>query len=173
MDQVKFLKDSFYKIWSDMAFPQILLGPFLNPWSISLLSMFKFKHFILKWDMSKIVLRNLLSANPTKLSNKGAALIRGEAFISMWIPKGAALIWDLALIRGFNTVFFSFLQNDNEKQGDFIWQEVWRTSIHLFEVRWSNHLVSYFSLTLHCGISTNLLLLTFFRAEFSLFLVKY
>ena len=37
---------------------------------------------------------------------RGAALIiRGEALTSMWIPKGAALIWDPALIRG-NTVFY-------------------------------------------------------------------
>ena len=48
------------------------------------------------------------------------------------------------------------------KQGDFVWQEVWRTSIHLFKVRWNSHLVNYFSL----GINTNLLPLTFSRALF-------
>ena len=46
--------------------------------------------------------------------------------------------------------YFSFCKNNNEKQGDFIWQEVWRTSIHLFEVHWNDHLVNYFSLMHRC-----------------------
>ena len=39
------------------------------------------------------------------------------------------------------------------------------TLIHLFQVRWNDHLVNYFSLMHRCGINTNLLLLTFSRAK--------
>ena len=41
--------------------------------------------------------------------------------------------------------------------GDFIWQEVWQTCLHLFEVRSNDHLVNYFSLMHRCGINKNLL----------------
>ena len=51
-------------------------------------------------------------------------------------------------------------------QKDFILQEVSQTSIHLFEVRWNNHLVNYFSMMHRCRINTNLLPLTFSRALF-------
>ena len=38
------------------------------------------------------------------------ALIRGEALISMCIPKGAAPIWGLALIKGNTVSNFSYIQ---------------------------------------------------------------
>ena len=38
--------------------------------------------------------------------------------------------------------------------------------VHLFEVRWNNHLVNYFSLMHHYGINTSLLTLTISRAIF-------
>ena len=38
--------------------------------------------------------------------------------------------------------------------------------LHLFKVRWNDHLVSYFSLMYRYGVNTNILHLTFSRAEF-------
>ena len=58
-------------------------------------------------------------------------------------------------------------------QEDFIWQEIWRTSIHLFKVGWNDHLVNYFPLMYRYGINTNILHLTFSRAEFWSFCIKY
>ena len=52
------------------------------------------------------------------------------------------------------------------------WQEIWRTSIHLFKVCWNDHLVNYFPLMYRYGINTNILHLTFSRAEFWSFPVK-
>ena len=43
----------------------------------------------------------------------------------------------------------------------FTWQEIWRTSIHLFKVHWNDHLVSYFSLMYRYGINKKILFLTF------------
>ena len=55
--------------------------------------------------------------------------------------------------------------SSGSNQGDFIWQEVLRTFIQLFEVRWNDHLVNYFyfSLMHRCRINTNLLPLTLCR----------
>ena len=55
---------------------------------------------------------------------------------------------------------------------DFIWQEIWRTSINLFKVRWNDHLVNYYPLMYRYGINTNLLHLDFSRAEFWSFRIK-
>ena len=57
-------------------------------------------------------------------------------------------------------------------QEDFIWQEIWRISIHSFKVRWNDHLVNYFLLMYRYGINTNKLHLMFSRAEFWSFHVK-
>ena len=42
------------------------------------------------------------------------------------------------------TMFYSYCNWYGQE--DFTWQKIWRTSTHLFNVRWNNHLVSYFSL---------------------------
>ena len=47
-------------------------------------------------------------------------------------------------------------------QEEFIWHEIWRTSIHLFKIRW-NELFSY---DIYYGINTNVLHLTFSCTEF-------
>ena len=51
---------------------------------------------------------------------------------------------------------------------DFMWQEAWRNSLHLFEVSLKEHLLNYFSLMYCCGINTSLLFyhLSFPRAKF-------
>ena len=49
-----------------------------------------------------------------------------------------------------------------------IWQEIWRFSICLFKVSWNDYLVSYFSLQHRYRIITNILHLTFSRAEFQI-----
>ena len=54
-----------------------------------------------------------------------------------------------------------FAKHDRHYQGDFIRQEIWLTSVHLFEVHWNDHLVTYFFLMHHCEINKNLLPLTF------------
>ena len=41
-------------------------------------------------------------------------------------------------------------------QEDFIWQEIWQTSIYLFKVRWNDHLVNYFPLMYRYGIDINI-----------------
>lgn len=46
-------------------------------------------------------------------------------------------------------------------QGDLIWQELWRTPIHLFKVPWNDHLLNFFSLIHRWRINTNLLALKF------------
>ena len=57
-------------------------------------------------------------------------------------------------------------------QEDFTWQEIWKTSIFLFKVRWNEHLVSYFSPMYRYGINTNTLHLTFFSCRISFLLYK-
>ena len=47
---------------------------------------------------------------------------------------------------------------------DFMWQEAWRNSLHLFEVSLKEHLLNYFSLMCCCGINTSLL---FYHVSFS------
>ena len=42
-------------------------------------------------------------------------------------------------------------------QEDFTWQETRRTSIHLFKVRWNDHLVNFLPLMYRYGINTNIL----------------
>ena len=39
-------------------------------------------------------------------------------------------------------------------------------SIHLFKVRWNDHLVNYLTLMYRYGINTNIFYLTFSRAKF-------
>ena len=68
------------------------------------------------------------------------------------------------LFHCLSRVFDNFLETPHF-QGDFIWQEVWRTSINLFEVRWNDHLVNYFYLMYRGGINTNLLHLTLFFTD--------
>ena len=58
---------------------------------------------------------------------------------------------------------FNYLSN----QEDFTWQDIWRTSIHLFKVHPSDHLLNYFLLLYRYGISTKISHLTFSRAEFN------
>ena len=55
------------------------------------------------------------------------------------------------------------------RQQDLTWQEIWRTYIHLFKVRWNDYLVNYFLLMYRYGINKNILNLTFSRAELWLF----
>ena len=50
-------------------------------------------------------------------------------------------------------------------QEDFTWQEIWRTCIHLFNVRWNYHLMSYLSLMYRYGINTNILYFNSFMTE--------
>ena len=50
-------------------------------------------------------------------------------------------------------------------QQDFAWQEMWRTSIHLFKVRWNDHLVNYLALMYRYGINTNIFDLKFSRVQ--------
>ena len=52
-----------------------------------------------------------------------------------------------------------------DKQEDFTRQEISRTSIHLFKVRWNDHLVNS-ALICRYGINTDILHLTFSRTEF-------
>ena len=52
---------------------------------------------------------------------------------------------------------FFFRQHSLMNQEDFTWQETWRTSIHLFKVRWNDHLVNFFPLMYRYGINTNIL----------------
>ena len=54
-------------------------------------------------------------------------------------------------------------------QEDFTWQEILQTSVHLFKVRWKNHLVNYFPLMYRYEINTNILHLTFFVQNFDHF----
>ena len=59
-------------------------------------------------------------------------------------------------------VFYQFQnffcrQHSLMNQEDFTWQETWRTSIHLFKVRWNDHLVNFFPLMYRYGINTNIL----------------
>ena len=75
-------------------------------------------------------------------------------FVPLMTYYTKAIIWGIL-----------FITNDF-KQKDFTLQDIWRTSIHLFRVCWNNHLVSYFSLIYRYEISSNILSLTFFRAEF-------
>ena len=42
-------------------------------------------------------------------------------------------------------------------QEDIAWQEIWRTSVNLFKVRWNDHLVNYFLLMYCYGINANIL----------------
>ena len=58
------------------------------------------------------------------------------------------------------------------KQKDLTWQEIWQTSIHLFKVRWNDRLVNYFPFLCRYGINTNMVHLTFSRAQLSSFRVK-
>ena len=53
------------------------------------------------------------------------------------------------------------------KQGDIIRQNVWRTSIHLFEVCWSDHLVSFF--LLHIVVAS--IQIYYFHISFSRILI--
>ena len=53
----------------------------------------------------------------------------------------------------------------NFHQEDLTLQETSRTSLQLFEVPWNDHLVNYFSLMYRCKINTNILHLTFSRAD--------
>ena len=50
--------------------------------------------------------------------------------------------------------------------GIFKPRRLYLTGGHLFEVRWNDHLMNYFSLMHHCGINTNFLPFTFSRALF-------
>ena len=59
-------------------------------------------------------------------------------FVVLWlivIHKNASLLYLLCKIKSVRLY-----------QEDFIWRDIWRTSIHLLKVRWSGHLVSYFPL---------------------------
>ena len=57
-------------------------------------------------------------------------------------------------------------------QEDIAWQEIWRTSFHLFKVCCSDHWVNYFPLMYRYGINANILHLTFSPAKFWSFLIK-
>ena len=46
------------------------------------------------------------------------------------------------------------------EQEDLNWQEIWRTSIHLFKFRWNDHSINNFPLMYRYGINTNVLYLT-------------
>ena len=58
------------------------------------------------------------------------------------------------------------------KLKDLTWQEIWQISIHLFKVRWNDRLVNYFPFIYRYGINTNMVHLTFPRAQLSSFLIK-
>ena len=74
----------------------------------------------------------------------------------------------------YSCVFFFLLKSKETcamsysycNQDEFTRQETWQASVHLFKVRWNEHLVSYFSLMYRYGINTIILHLTFSRAEF-------
>ena len=72
---------------------------------------------------------------------RGVALIRGEVLISLWIPKGAALIWGPALIRG-NKIIIKFYnlrvqifkqgQSSSRQKNDCFFQQVLRQNVRWF-----------------------------------------
>ena len=51
----------------------------------------------------------------------------------------------------------SFQIKTFSNQEDFTWQKIWRTSIHLFKVRWNDHLVNDFPLMYRYEINTSTL----------------
>ena len=63
--------------------------------------------------------------------------------------------------------------NSQWNQEDLIWQEIGRTSIHLFKVCSNEHLVNYFPLIYGYGTNPNILHLTYSHAEFWSFHVKF
>ena len=67
--------------------------------------------------------------------------------------------------------WFCYVRTSNQE--DFTWQEIWRTSIYLFKVRWSDHLGNYFPLFYRHGVNTNILHLTISRAEFYSFRITF
>ena len=79
-------------------------------------------------------------------------------------------LYDLKRQKTFNSTLSSLVEGkaQSSKQGnlDLTWQEIWWPSIHLFKVFWNDHLVNYFPLMYRYGITTNILYLTFSRAEF-------
>ena len=93
-----------------------------------------------------------------------------NTLILLYISNERALLFK-ELFR--KTSCQSFQIKTFSNQEDFTWQEIWRTSIHLFKVRWNDHLVNYFPLMYRYGINTNILHLTFSRAEFWSFRIKY
>ena len=101
-------------------------------------------------------------------------LLPNLLFISWILLKILSL--SLSLSREFSELalfWCTILYSDWLKQEDFIWQEIWRTSIHLFKVVWYDHLVNHFPLMYRYGINTNILHLTFSCAEFWSFRIKY
>ena len=68
--------------------------------------------------------------------------------------------------------FAKCLQTYCNNQEDLTWQEILQTSIYLFKVSWNDHLVNYFSLMYRYGINTNILHLTFSRAELWSFCIQ-
>ena len=119
---------------------------FVILWQLSVF----FSHFFL-WTLLNFMLHFWLKE---KTMDFGSPTELGFSSLLLCLFSCAATIKKLLLPQIWHHLYTN--------HRDFIWQEVWRTSFHLFEVLWNDHLVNFFSL----WINTNLLTLTFSCALF-------
>ena len=111
-----------------------------------------FPQFLIKSGLGK---SNLKGGHPLSTYAK---FFEKLTFLATWYAHVRVRIRGLEMLV-FRKILSTYLMDDP--------QEIRRTSIHKFKVPWNDHLVNYFPLMYRYGINTNILHLTFSRAEFS------